>query len=145
MIILDTNIVSEPLKPKPDAVVLEWLDRQTPATLYLTTINLAELWSGIETLPVGKRRAQLQHAMTTQILSLFEGRVLAFDHHAAEAFGRIHASAQAAGNPIDFADCAIAAIASTQRFILATRNARDFKGTGVALLDPWRPTSSRAS
>ena len=71
------------------------------------------------------------------MLSLFQGRVLGFDHEAALAFGRIAAKAQAAGNPIDFADCAIAAIATTHRFILATRNGRDFKGTGVELLDPW--------
>lgn len=141
MIILDTNIVSEPLKPQPNLAVLEWLDRQAPATLYLTAINLAELWSGIEALPSGRRRAQLQHAMSTQVISLFEGRVLAFDQLAAEAFGRLHAGAQAAGNPIDFADCAIAAIATTQGFVLATRNARDFKGTGVELLNPWTSAS----
>ncbi len=137
MIVLDTNIVSEPLKPKPDPEVLAWLDRQAPETLYLTTISLAELSAGVEVLPVGKRRAALQQAVGAQVLSLFQGRVLRFDHEAALAFGRIAAKAQAAGNPIDFADCAIAAIATTHRFILATRNARDFKGTGVELLNPW--------
>ena len=137
MIVLDTNIVSEPLKPKPDPEVLAWLDRQAPETLYLTTISLAELSAGVEILPVGKRRAALQQAVGVQVLSLFQGRVLAFDHDAALAFGGIAAKAQAAGNPIDFADCAIAAIATTHRFILATRNARDFKGTGVELLNPW--------
>ena len=137
MIVLDTNIVSEPLKPKPDPEVLAWLDRQAPETLYLTTISLAELSAGVEILPAGKRRAALQQAVGTQVLSLFQSRVLGFDHDAALAFGRIAAKAQAAGNPIDFADCAIAAIATTHRFILATRNARDFKGTGVELLNPW--------
>ena len=137
MIVLDTNIVSEPLKPKPDPEVLAWLDRQAPETLYLTSISLAELSAGVEVLPAGKRRAALQQAVGTQVLSLFQSRVLGFDHEAALAFGRIAAKAQAAGNPIDFADCAIAAIATTNRFILATRNARDFKGTGVELLNPW--------
>ena len=137
MIVLDTNIVSEPLKPKPDPEVLAWLDRQAPETLYLTSISLAELSAGVEVLPAGKRRAALQQAVGTQVLSLFQGRVLGFDHDAALAFGRIAAKAQAAGNPIDFADCAIAAIATTHRFILATRNACDFKGTGVELLNPW--------
>ena len=137
MIVLDTNIVSEPLKPKPDPDILAWLDRQAPETLYLTTISLAELSAGVEVQPVGKRRAALQQAVGAQVLSLFQGRVLRFDHEAALAFGRIAAKAQAAGNPIDFADCAIAAIATTHRFILATRNARDFKGTGVELLNPW--------
>jgi predicted nucleic acid-binding protein len=137
MIILDTNVVSEPLKPHPKREVLEWLDRQAPATLYLTTINIAELWAGIEILPAGKRRTQLQTSMATEVLPLFEGRVLAFDQDCAIAFARIAANAQAAGNTIDFADCAIAGIAMTHRFILATRNSRDFKGTGIELLNPW--------
>ena len=141
MIVLDTNVLSEPLKPRPDSAVLEWLDRQAPATLYVTTINLAELYSGIEVLPVGKRRTQLQRAMTAQVIPLFEGRVLAFDRKAAEAFAQVYAGSQAAGNPIDFADAAIAAVAATHGFILATRNARDFKGTGVALLNPWISTA----
>lgn len=137
MIILDTNVISEPLKPHPKREVLEWLDRQAPATLYLTTINIAELWAGIEILPAGKRRTQLQTSMATEVLPLFDGRVLAFDQDCAIAFARIAAKAQAAGNTIDFADCAIAGIAMTHRFILATRNSRDFKGTGIELLNPW--------
>jgi predicted nucleic acid-binding protein len=137
MIILDTNVVSEPLRPHPNREVLEWLDRQAPATLYVTTINIAELWTGIEILPGGKRRAQLQHSMATEVLPLFEGRVLSFDPDCAVAFARIAAKALAAGNTINFADCAIAGIAMTHRFILATRNSRDFKGTGIELLNPW--------
>jgi predicted nucleic acid-binding protein len=137
MIILDTNVVSEPLKAQPDIEVVAWLDRQVPATLYLTTINIAELWAGIEMLPSGKRRARLQHSLVTEVLPLFAGRVLAFDQDCAGAFGHIAAKAQAAGNNIDFADCAIAAIAASRKFILATRNVKDFKGTGIDLLDPW--------
>ena len=137
MIILDTNVISEPLKPLPEPAVLDWLDRQSSQTLYLTTVNLAELLAGIEVLPQGRRRAELQHALTTQVIPLFEGRILSFDEKAAEAFARIHASAQALGNPISFADGAIAAIASAQGFILATRNVRDFRSTGVELINPW--------
>ncbi len=137
MIILDTNVMSEPLKPLPEPAVLDWLDRQSPQTLYLTTVNLAELLAGIEALPQGRRRAELQHALTTQVIPLFEGRIFSFDEKAAQAFARIHASAQALGNPISFADGAIAAIASAQGFILATRNVRDFRGTGVELINPW--------
>jgi toxin FitB len=137
MIILDTNVVSEPLRPRPDAAVLGWLDRQAPASLYITTINLAELLTGIEVLLAGKRRAQLRDAVAKRVISLFEGRVLPFDQRAAEAFARVTASAQAAGNRIDFADAAIAAIATMHGFMLATRNERDFKGTGVELLNRW--------
>jgi predicted nucleic acid-binding protein len=139
MIILDTNVVSEPLRRHPDPHVLEWLDRQAPATLYLTTINIAELWAGIEVLPAGRRRMQLHNAMANEILPLFEGRVLSFDPDAAVAFDRVFSGARAAGNSMDFADCAIAAIAAVHRFILATRNSKDFKGSDVELLDPWEP------
>lgn len=137
MIILDTNVVSEPLKPAPDAKVLNWLDRQAPETLYLTTVSVAELLAGVETMPVGKRRAELKQALIDQMLPLFAGRILAFDNPAAEAFARVHASAQAAGHPISFANCAIAAIAAARGFIVATRNVRDFKGSTVGLIDPW--------
>ena len=110
MIILDTNLVSEPLKPKPDAAVLAWLDRQAPDTLYLTTITLAELQAGVEILPAGKRRQVLQETLT-EVVAQFEGRVLSFDQDSAHTFGRVAAGAHAAGNPIHFGDCAIAAIA----------------------------------
>jgi toxin FitB len=136
VIILDTNLVSEPLKPKPDEAVLAWLDRQSPETLYLTTITLAELQAGIETLPAGKRRTALQNA-TTEMVAQFEGRVLAFDQDSANAVGRVFAGTQAAGNPIHFGDCAIAAIAVRCGFVLATRNVRDYRGAGIELINPW--------
>jgi toxin FitB len=141
VIILDTNVVSESLRPRPNRAVLDWLDRQSPTTLYLTTINIAELWTGIEILPAGKRRTQLQKLMSTDVLPLFENRVLSFDEDAAIAFARVAAKAQAAGNRIDFADCAIAAIAMAHGFILATRNTKDFKGSGAELLNPWGPAT----
>ena len=137
MIILDTNVVSEPLKPAPSQAVLDWLDRQAPETLYLTAVSLAELLAGIEALPKGRRRLELEQAMTAQILPLFEGRILPFDVKAAEAIGKVSAGAQAVDNTIGFADGAIAAIASAQGFALATRNVRHFKGAGVELMNPW--------
>jgi toxin FitB len=137
MIILDTNVVSEPLKPAPAQAVLDWLDRQAPETLYLTAVSLAELLAGIEALPHGRRRLELEQALTRQIMPLFEGRILPFDARAAEAFAKVRAAAQAAGNTIGFADGAIAAIAVAQGFALATRNVRDFRGTGVELINPW--------
>ena len=142
MIILDTNVVSEPLRPAPDAAVLAWLDAQAPATLCLTSITLAELLAGVATLPAGRRRNRLALALSDQVLPLFEGRMLAFDTPAAHAFARVQAGATAAGNPISFADAAIAAIATSHGFALATRNVRDFKGTGLALIDPWAATAA---
>jgi len=137
MIVLDTNVVSEPLKPRPDAAVLHWLDRQAPATLYLTTISQAELLAGVLALPAGKRRTELQSVLNNELVSLFADRILVFAERSAAAYAQVVSAANAAGNPIHFADAAIAAIAIEHNFMLATRNARDFKGTSVKLLDPW--------
>ena len=137
MIILDTNVVSEPLRPAPAAAVLAWVDAPAPTTLCLTSITLAELMAGVAALPAGRRRNRLAQALTEEVLPLFEGRVLAFDARAAHAFARVQAGARVAGNPIGFADGAIAAIAVAHGFALATRNGHDFKGTGVELIDPW--------
>lgn len=137
MIILDTNVVSEPLRPSPDRNVLAWLDRQAPETLFLTTITVAELWAGIALLPPGKRRTQLQQALSGEILPLFDGRILEFGQDAASAFGSMFAKAKAAGHSMDFADCAIAAVAATHRHMVATRNLKDFAGAGIKLVNPW--------
>jgi predicted nucleic acid-binding protein len=137
LIILDTNVVSEPLKRNPGAAVLEWLDRQSPATLYLTTISQAELLAGVLALPAGKRRSELQKVVSNELVSLFANRILPFGERSAEAYAQVVTAANAAGNPIDFADAAIGAIALEHNFILATRNERDFKGTSVKLLNPW--------
>jgi predicted nucleic acid-binding protein len=137
MIILDTNVVSEPLKPKPSPVVLDWLDQQDPQTLFLTTISLAELLAGVEVLPTGRRKDALANALTTQVFTLFGERILAMDTRAAEFFAKARAGAQSQGNTIGFADCAIASIALAHGFLIATRNTSDFIGCGVDLIDPW--------
>jgi len=137
VILLDTNVVSEPLRLRPDTAVLAWLDAQAPQTLCLSSIALAELLAGVAALPAGRRRTALARALEQQVLPLFEGRLLAFDTKAAHAYAAVQAGATAAGNPIGFADAAMAAIAAAQGFALATRNVRDFKGTGVALINPW--------
>jgi toxin FitB len=137
LIILDTNVVSEPLKRNPAATVHAWLNRQSPATLYLTTITQAELLAGVLALPAGKRRTELQKVINNELVSLFAHRILPFGSSSAEAYAQVVTAANAAGNPIDFADAAIAAIALEHNFILATRNERDFKGTPVKLLNPW--------
>jgi predicted nucleic acid-binding protein len=137
MIVLDTNVVSEPLKPRPDAAVVRWLDRQAPATLYLTAISQAELLAGVLALPAGKRRAELQSVLKNELVELFADRILAFGEGSAAAYAQVVTAANLAGNPIHFADAAIAAIALEHNFVLATRNARDFKGTSIKLLDPW--------
>ena len=137
MIVLDTNVLSEPLKPAPSQAVLDWLDAQAPESLFLSTVCLAELLAGVQALPVGKRRTALRQALAEQVLPLFAGRVLPFDEPAAEAFAQALAGARKAGNPIGFPDCAIAAIAVANGFMVATQNGGDFRGTGVKVIDPW--------
>lgn len=137
MVVLDTNVVSEPFKLVLAPSVLDWLDRQAPETLYLTTVSLAELLAGIEVLPQGRRRLELELAFTRQILPLFEGRILQFDAKAAAAFGKVRAGAQAVENTIGFAGGVMAAIAAAQGFALATRNVQDSSGAGVELMNPW--------
>jgi predicted nucleic acid-binding protein len=137
LIILDTNVISEPLKPSPDAAVLRWLDLQSPATLYVTTISQAELLAGVSALPAGKRRTELRKVIDKELVSLFAHRILPFGERSAEAYAQVVTAANEAGNPIDFADAAIGAIAIEHNYILATRNVGDFKGTSIKLLNPW--------
>ena len=137
MIVLDTNVVSEPLKQAPNPAVVDWLNAQAPETLYLTAVNLAELLAGIELLPAGKRKTALKKALDAQMLPLFEGRILTFDVKAATTFAQINAKAQATGSPLGFADGAIAAMALSNGFAVATRNVGDFANTGVKIINPW--------
>jgi toxin FitB len=137
LIVLDTNVVSEPLRPRPDEGVLAWLDAQAPETLFITSVSVAELLSGVAALPAGRRKRDLDQALHSQVLPLFAGRVLAFDEDAAAAFAGVHARALAAGNRMGFADAAIAAMVHTHAFTLATRNVKDFRGTGVKVVNPW--------
>ncbi len=137
MIILDTNVISEPLKPSPNPAVIRWLDRQSPATLFVTTISQAELLAGVSALPAGRRRTELRKVIDQELAFLFAERVLPFGEHSAKAYAQVVPAANAAGNAIDFADAAIGAIAMEHDYILATRNVADFKGTSVKLLNPW--------
>lgn len=139
MIILDTNVISEAFKSIPNPVVMKWLDAQDPETLFITTISFAEMVAGIYKMPEGRRRSQLSDLIENKTRHAFERRILDFDMFATELFGQISASALTAGNTIDFADCAIAAIAKVRGFIVATRNVRDFKGTGIEIFNPWPP------
>jgi toxin FitB len=137
MIILDTNVLSEPMRPSGNPLVAAWLDRQTTETLYLTTINLAELLLGIELMPLGSRRSRLE-ARIGEVINLFgEQRVLAFDAPAARLFAVLIARARAAGQTIGVADGQIAAIAAAHGFSVATRDTAPFIAAGVPVIDPW--------
>lgn len=136
MIVLDTNVVSELLRDLPDQVVLGWWQRQPTHTRFTTVITVAELQYGIARLPQGRRRAELDSAVGGSIAA-FADQVLAFDHAAARIYGEILAARERAGRPMGILDAQIAAICRAHDASLATRNRRDFEGTGLELIDPW--------
>lgn len=138
MILLDINVVSEPLRPKPDARAVAWIDAQPLETLFLSTITVAELRAGVALLPAGKRRSNLQESLETKVLPLFAGRVLAFDLGCTQAYAELRAKARALGLSISSADGYIAAIAAANGLVVATRDTGPFEGAGVAVIDPWR-------
>ena len=138
MILLDTNVVSEPLRPAPDARVIAWIDAQPLETIFLSAITVAELRAGVALLPAGKRRSGLQQNLEKRVLPLFAGRVLPFDLACTPAYAELLAKARAAGMAISTADGYIAAIAAANGFAVATRDAGPFEAAGVAVINPWR-------
>ena len=138
MIVLDTNVLSELLRPRPSTAVLDWMGAAASRNLRTTSVTRAELSLGANLLPVGKRRRALEEAIGTMFANLFPEGALPFDDEAADAFADIAATRRAAGRPIGDLDAQIAAIARTAGAAVATRNTSDFELCGVALEDPWR-------
>jgi len=137
MIILDTNVLSELLRPAPAGQVERWLAAQDGTKVYFTTVGEAELRLGVAMLPAGKRRAALTTAIEGLLDEDFRDRILPFDRPAARAYATIAAERRAAGRPISQFDCQIAAIARAREATVATRNISDYEGCGIELIDPW--------
>lgn len=137
MILLDTNLISEPLRPVPNPGVVAWIDAQAMETLFLSAITVAELRSGIATLPAGRRRDHLRERIEAQVLPLFAGRVLPFDFAATQPFAGVVARAKAKGHALGLSDAYVAAIALAHRMAVATRDTTPFKSAGVAVINPW--------
>ena len=137
MIVLDTNVLSELMRPAPEAKVILWLDTQPAVRLFTTTITQAEILYGIEAMPAGKRRVALQSAAKAMFQEDFAGRILPFDGDAARMFPQIVLSRRASGRPIAQWDAQIAAIARSRDASLATRNTADFQHCGITVLNPW--------
>jgi predicted nucleic acid-binding protein len=137
VIILDTNVVSEPMKVAAAPAVTEWLDRQTAETLYLTATSLSELLVGIEILPAGKRKHDLDRALENLMGKLFGERILAFDERAAIVYARLIGRARLAGRTLSVGDAQIAAIATVHGFSVATRDTAPFTSVGVPVINPW--------
>ncbi len=138
MILLDTNVMSEPLRHAPERRVIDWLDAQPMETLFLSAITVAELRAGVALLPAGKRRAGLQDNLERRVLPLFAGRVLPFDLACTQAYAALMAEARSSGRAIAAADGYIAAIAMANGFVVATRDIGPFEAAGAAVIDPWQ-------
>jgi predicted nucleic acid-binding protein len=138
MILLDTNVVSEPLRREPEVRVIEWIDAQPMDTLFLSAITVAELRAGVALLPAGKRRSGLRDNLEKRVLPLFAGRVLPFDLACSQAYAALMAKARATGLAISTADGYIAAIACTNGFSVATRDTRPFEAAGATVINPWQ-------
>jgi predicted nucleic acid-binding protein len=139
MIILDTNVLSELMKPKPAMPVVAWVAEQPTPALYTTAITQAEILHGLMLLPPGRRRRALEGAATSMFAEDFDGRILGFGPDAASPYARIATDRRRAGRPISHFDAQIAAIARSTGATVATRNLDDFEGCGVRVVNPWRP------
>ena len=137
MIVLDTNVVSELMRDRPQPEVLAWLDRQPVSTLFVTAITEAELRYGVAILPAGHRRERLAAEIESTLREDFAGRILPFDSAAARAYATIMADRRATGRPIGQSDCQIAAIARSRGVPVATRDVADFAGCGITVVNPW--------
>lgn len=140
MIVVDTNVTSELMRPSPSPTITGWVRARSGSELFTTSITLAEIHYGIERLPDGRRKDLLRTA-AEEVFSAFADHVLAFDATAAADYAGIVSSRDRAGEPIDGFDAQIAAICRVHGATLATRNVKDFHGTGIDVIDPWHPES----
>ena len=138
MIVLDTNVVSELMRPVPEPVVVTWVDAQDARQVYLCATTVAEILFGIERLPAGRRRDQLAETFAGMLKEDFVDRVLSFDQPAAAHYARIAAGREARGRPIGTADAQIAGVCQLHDAQLATRNTKDFDHCDIDLINPWR-------
>jgi hypothetical protein len=137
MIILDTNVVSELMKASQDQAVVSWLNDQEASALFMTTITIGEIGYGLEILPRGRRRLQLEQGFERVIAEAFAGRILVFDEEAARHYGVMMGRRKARGRPLSIQDGQIASIARAKGFAVATRNVRDFVECGVEIINPF--------
>lgn len=137
MILLDTNVVSEAIKPESHPSVRAWLDAQLAETLFLPSITIAELLFGIGALPDGRRKSMLA-ARIDGLLEAFAGRILPFDMQAAQRYADLAVKARAAGKGFPTPDGYIAAIAAAHGFAVASRDTSAFNAAGLTVIDPWK-------
>lgn len=141
MIILDTNVLSAVMQRVADPIIVAWLDRQPPQSLWLTAITVFEVAFGLNILAPGRRRDQLEDAFRRAIDDDFEGRALPFDGDAARESALIAARQRQAGRTVEIRDVQIAGIAAARGASVATRNTRHFEATGIQLINPWNQSA----
>ncbi|MBF6215883.1 PIN domain-containing protein [Nocardia puris] len=138
MIILDTNVISEPTTKAPHERVTAWLDAQAIETLYLSAVTVGELRYGIAAMPTGRRRDEFTDWLENHTVPAFAGRILAYDLEATAEYARLMSAARAAGLAIATADGMIAATAAATGYTVATRDRSPFEAGGVPTIDPWQ-------
>lgn len=139
MILLDTNVISELMRPKPDAIVVEWLDRQKDESVWICSITQAEILMGLALMPEGKRKHGLMHVAAAMFDEDFAKRCLPFDSDAAKHYANIVSKRTRQGSPISVEDAQIASIAKANGLSIATRNLKDFSDIGgLVVLNPWQ-------
>ncbi|MCL2635906.1 MAG: type II toxin-antitoxin system VapC family toxin [Betaproteobacteria bacterium] len=138
MIVLDTNVLSEFLRPAPDARAVAWLNAQVRTLLFTTAISRGEMLHGVFLLPDGQRKTRMHEAVTAIFAIDMANRVLPYDSDAADAYAQIASARRTQGRPVSQSDAMIAGIVRSRGAKLATRNVRDFQDCGIELIDPWQ-------
>ncbi len=137
MLVFDTNVLSELMRPAPNTAITSWVAEQATSSLHLTAVSEAELRYGLAIMSPGRRRDGLAHGLERMLRTGFANRVLPFDSAAASSYAEIAAARRAIGRPMPEADCQIAAIARSRDMTVVTRNVRDFADAGIDVINPW--------
>lgn len=142
MILIDTNVITEPWKPAPAAEVVAWLDAQAIETLFISAISVAELRFGIASMPMGRRQSILQTRLEDEVLPHFVERILSFTLSTSRFYSELMAGARVSGKAIGMADGLIAATAAERGLIVATRDTSPFRAAGLRVINPWNGQNS---
>jgi predicted nucleic acid-binding protein len=137
MILVDTNVLSEPMKPSGNPAIGRWFNRYDPEQLFLSATSLGEVLAGIEMMPIGRRRETLEFILNDLTGRLFPNRILPYDEQAARIYATVLARARTLGVAIAGPDAQIAAVAVQNELIVATRDVKPFRGIGLRVVDPW--------
>jgi hypothetical protein len=137
MIVLDTNVISEIMLPRPEPQVLIWLDRQPGSSIWTTSVNIFEIRSGLQSMQVGKRRTALMDLFERWLIEVVQGRIVNFDEAAARRAADMNALRNEMGRPVDSRDTMIAGIVMASHATLATRNVKHFEDIASSVVNPW--------